>query len=918
MTPALTETATQGPEVHFCPSLALMSLSADTNLCVDASKAVEQISLSKANGSTMVYTETEQCLQTDITNLKQVGTQSSAQYQTVFLLTSSAALNLQNKNSPAWKMEEWDTRRQRFHTKKDALPLFTGVSLQPERKVKRELFPGNMSQMLADVHKLWDTAVTKAEGMDGNHHQNCLKNGKERRLAFRNTNDCSSLKGFLNESKDASDKESEINSRLLHCLKQQQMLMNRAKRNQKHLQCLLANHAAEHCSQQIKCFVNQQMQNMQASSTSVRRNDGHIGNCTENRLKAIAHNDFRSRISHKASAGIKPLSGSAAGILRHIEQDLDSDATESSSDEDCVDKPRKTPRECNAEHNWNLIRASVGSRWVWLQAQISELEYKIQQLADVYSQIRTTKEKVMLDESSKGICKLESRLPDPGILLSPVGRLPRPPVRRNLSPAKDLEMSPSSPTLLLRNIEKQSARLTEMVTSLMVPVSISPTECEKPNGHKRMASEFPYRASRLKEEGSLPLNGFSEMHQTKRRKIRIKASSALRSNTSSSARTRPLRALHKRKLYRPSLHCSPAEQALLSPEPLYPCNESPHETNRSATRISCDTQKRFGLLSRNICDIDPYFHSVLSLACDIPLNLHFDALLKNSEIKGEAVASTFFTGEAERHALLVSSSWNNGRTSSCKPQERYKMRGRETRHMSENEADNISAMLDSLKNAVPVDDVPSSTQKSYVQRFLMRDSSSVLNSSRRRIRSENSYDIDNIVIPMSLVAPAKVEKLQYKEIITPRWKEVVLEPLEIDTEEELEDLSDEAFSCRHQKYELKEKARWSLWEQRKWPKRCRSSSSGFSVWAENMLPSFEDCSNSSALFPIPRETVSPDTEESVDEPFQNKVEQWERRIFPLSQAAALCLLDKVGTVPHQTPGGEVEQCCLPLEDVDQT
>ncbi|KAL0624501.1 LINE-1 retrotransposable element ORF1 protein, partial [Plecturocebus cupreus] len=44
----------------------------------------------------------------------------------------------------------------------------------------------------------------------------------------------------------------------------------------------------------------------------------------------------------------------------------------------------------------------------------------------------------------------------------------------------------------------------------------------------------------------------------------------------------------------------------------------------------------------------------------------------------------------------------------------------------------------------------------------------VQNTARRRLRSESSYDIDNIVIPMSLVAPAKLEKLQYKEILTPR------------------------------------------------------------------------------------------------------------------------------------------------------
>lgn len=39
------------------------------------------------------------------------------------------------------------------------------------------------------------------------------------------------------------------------------------------------------------------------------------------------------------------------------------------------------------------------------------------------------------------------------------------------------------------------------------------------------------------------------------------------------------------------------------------------------------------------------------------------------------------------------------------------------------------------------------------------------NSKRNRI---NSYDIDNIVIPYSVAASTRVEKLQYKEILTPK------------------------------------------------------------------------------------------------------------------------------------------------------
>lgn len=37
----------------------------------------------------------------------------------------------------------------------------------------------------------------------------------------------------------------------------------------------------------------------------------------------------------------------------------------------------------------------------------------------------------------------------------------------------------------------------------------------------------------------------------------------------------------------------------------------------------------------------------------------------------------------------------------------------------------------------------------------------------RRLR-HNSYDIDNIVIPYSVAASTRPEKLQYKEILTPK------------------------------------------------------------------------------------------------------------------------------------------------------
>ncbi|XP_078259890.1 KAT8 regulatory NSL complex subunit 1-like protein [Rhinoraja longicauda] len=81
---------------------------------------------------------------------------------------------------------------------------------------------------------------------------------------------------------------------------------------------------------------------------------------------------------------------------------------------------------------------------------------------------------------------------------------------------------------------------------------------------------------------------------------------------------------------------------------------------------------------------------------------------------------------------------------------------------------------------------------------------------------------------MSLVATSKIEKLQYKEIITPSWRTMAFQPLKelYMKENELEDTSDKAFSLRHKKHEVREQARWLLWEQ----SRCHRRS--------NRLPSF--------------------------------------------------------------------------------
>ncbi|OCT63773.1 hypothetical protein XELAEV_18044869mg [Xenopus laevis] len=838
---------------------------------MDNSQSVEYISFLKANCPSVAHADKEQLLKTEFMNGNNIDCQSLGHYQTVFLLTSCTALSLPNKSSSALKMENQDVCKQRFHIRKGSSSLLNGVTCQPERRVKRELFPGHVSKLLADVHKLWDVSLTKTQGIKGICLPECMLN--EHKVddfpPIVCNSSCPSPISSASVLSDASVKEVGADL-LLKCLNRQQVLLNRAKRNQKRLQSLLAKHAVQHFSQQIKDFVNHQIHdkpaeifdNQPAKEMKRNLNGGSSG------ISKEANGSFKNEVFHS----VKSFSVSAKEILKQIKKDVDSDATGSSSDDDWDEKDGRNLNERISEISWLSDRTRVGSRWAWLQAQISELECKIQNLTDLHSQIRKTKGTLQFEEPSKGNFKQKSRLPDSKTLLSHAGRLPRTPRRTNPSPTKDLDMSPSSPTLLLRNIEKQSARLTEIVSSL----TVSPNDSAKSSGYKRLASGF---CDRMHTDGFPSFNGFCEQQVKRRKKVRVKASSALGSSLSSSARTRPLQALKKRKLYKLNPEYSDVHLSSSS----FRYDELLYNGNHYSTWKCPEVLYRPWLMEQNACEADPCFHPVLSFTYELPLNLHLAALLmKNHNIKTNSVDSILLREEVD---------------------------------LNRSYDPNMPVMLNSLMDAASSESVlmtPISTQKFSAQQFLERESSSMVCAARRRLRSGNTYDINNIVIPMGLIAPTKLEKLNYKEIITPSWKEMVLEPLERPADHLLEDLSDETFISRHEKYELKEKSRWSLWEKRKWPKRNRSSSYSFGTSPRTVMPSCKHSCSPNDYSQGPSEAPSSDTAESGTLQFSHeapkgKTIDWERRVFPLTEEAALELLGKCPFQAQMSTGGN-QQC----------
>ena len=112
------------------------------------------------------------------------------------------------------------------------------------------------------------------------------------------------------------------------------------------------------------------------------------------------------------------------------------------------------------------------------------------------------------------------------------------------------------------------------------------------------------------------------------------------------------------------------------------------------------------------------------------------------------------------------------------------------------------------------EDEPNSSHSTSAMPTNSSATSSVMEQIRRK--RETSFDIDNIVIPYSTMASARVEKLKYKEIQTPYWREVegsqhavlpALTPSQPKSETE-EDISELNYIVRHKKAELEEQARW--------------------------------------------------------------------------------------------------------------
>ncbi|XP_075286053.1 KAT8 regulatory NSL complex subunit 1-like protein isoform X5 [Opisthocomus hoazin] len=881
MTPALREAATKGHGIHLSPSLSSRAMESDTALCMENSRAVEEKikedSIAQITCSVLRFPTAEPNLRNDIFNMQHFGSPPSSKcYQSVLLMSTRA---FSGKTGKQTKAGEPDCSKMRNSLHNGADTSFGQVShSEPEEQVKGKTFSETTSPNLAEMQRLSDSNVTESS----NAEEMQLLNGKwykKNGFLGRALEVCTeTVKGDLLHQILHGPAEGilsctpgEVYARFLKCVTKQQMEISRAKRTRKRLQMLLAKHVIKHCDQQLKCFVKHQLQRMKVFHEPTRFSSSSSLQCTEGwpennatTLESRSSSDIENGVS-VAPGEIQAFALSAGGLLSHLEKDLDSDATCGSSDEDGEEQTVRTTVEASytSEWKWLADRARIGSRWTWLQAQISELEYKIQQLTDLHRQIRATKGMVILEEFPfpKDILKKQMQLTDQEALLNATGNSQAAIERQDSLPEHDFEMSPSSPTLLLRNIEKQSAQLSEIISSLIAPLSLSPASSSlssKTCRPRQLVNGISFRASDNREVSSSSSCLLDHQNIKKRRRDRTRLRSLSVANVRTSARTMPLHhSFQKRRLYRMHGACYWSQQTSLSRDASFPYKPRlPCMVPASA--FSSSEYNAESKILDYVKELDSSFHPVLSFPSDVPLHIYFETLLRKDDIKGEPVDTSSLGVEFKvspdndyNKRNISVKQWSSG----C---------------LSNSESQSVSGTSDQLSEG---------RKKRHLSETAVGE---------RNTRFETfSFQHTEPESHSSFAAVTNVNAMS-----RPTHS----------TSSQVEDLSDEVFSLRHTKYEKRERARWSLWEQSRWPKRnSRSySKNADGRHSQDLVQKDHHGSSCASLHcaaePVPNLTseahssVCSGIAQLCRESQEAKSGLWELRVFPLKDEEVEALL----------------------------
>lgn len=694
-------------------------------------------------------------------------------------------------------------------------------------------------------------------------------------------------------------------TRITALLRRQADIEIRARRLQKRLQVVQAKQVERHLQHQLGGFLEKTLSKLPNLESLRSRSQLMLTRKAEAALRKAASETATSEglsnflKSDSISEELERFTASGIANLRCSEQAFDSDVTDSSSggesDIEEEELTRADPEQCHvplkrrSEWRWAADRAAIVSRWNWLQAHVSDLEYRIRQQTDIYKQIRANKGLIVLGEAS---------FPDHTTDL--------------LSLSSEVKTDHGSDKLI-ESVSQPSENHGIPVSHITESLSTKTCGALRPvNGV--VNSLQPVLADQVPGDSS---DAEEQLH--KKQRLNLVSSSS--DGTCVAARTRPVLSCKKRRLVRPSS--------------IVPLSKKVHRNIRSGCDVnpSCalcgsgsvntmppEIHYEAPLLER-LSQLDSCVHPVLAFPDDVPTSLHFQSMLK--------------------------SQWQNKPFDKIKPTKKFSLKHRAPMpcSLSDPVRKDRHKLVNSFLTTAMLKHHTDMSSSSYLtathhsphsplvrQLSTSSDTSTPTSSSSqvaastsqpvRRRRGESSFDINNIVIPMSVAATTRVEKLQYKEILTPSWREVDLQSLKgspDEENEEIEDLSDAAFAALHAKCEEMERARW-LWTtsvppQRRGSRSYRSSDGRTtpqlgSANPSTPQPASPDVSSSHSLSEFshgqsPRSPISPELHSAPLTPVardslrhlasedtrcstpelgldEQSVQPWERRTFPLA------------------------------------
>ncbi|XP_006638355.2 KAT8 regulatory NSL complex subunit 1 isoform X2 [Lepisosteus oculatus] len=654
--------------------------------------------------------------------------------------------------------------------------------------------------------------------------------------------------------------DAEVRARTLANQSRQGEIESRLRRLRKRLQVVQAKQVERHVQQQLGSFLQNTFSRLPSLDALRQRSPAVLTRKAEAALRRAAGDpgaeDGLSRFLKSGSVPteLERLSLSGTANLRAAESAFDSDVTESSSggetdvEEEELTKvdieQRHIPLWRRAEGRYAVERASIVSHWNWLQAHISDLEYRIRQQTDIYRQIRANKGMIVLGDSAPCDITAEDGL--------------------------EVKLEPSACSHLIQDNRTSDAS-----------ESLAPSHSPSADGapRKACAPARPVNGVINSLHRGLPDAGSPDSSDTEEltgKKQRLNPLPSPADSTCVAARTRPVLTYKKRRLVRPSAVANLNRKVQRSAGPRCSCDVNPQcVICGSRVSPSPEVQYEAPLLER-LSLFDPCVHPILSFSDDVSMNLHFQRVMKSHWQNKPLEKIKPLKKLSLKHKISLSGRLPDS-TSKDKHKltnsllarlSHHKVRPDKLHRQQQQQLDELLSM--SKLERTPAERAPALTPTAYdksshsrkrqrehsIERTdttpkifldtgspcstslaslhtpahspLMRQLSTSSESSTplapnsqsasstpqpvRRRRGESSFDINNIVIPMSVAATTRVEKLQYKEILTPSWREVDIcaQPIaEEDDSVEIEDLSDAAFSQLHLKCEEQERSRWT-------------------------------------------------------------------------------------------------------------